>query len=130
MSGTSKSRRSAILAEMGLAPVWRLRARGAASARAEAAAARTDSGAAVERVHELQFQRPQAEVTLARADARAMGIAAGDTVTVSTDGASVDLRARLSNTQREGVALIADEHSQGLRGSVAITPSPRNEATA
>jgi DNA polymerase len=33
---------------MGLSPVWRLRARGTASAPAEAAAARTDSGAAVE----------------------------------------------------------------------------------
>jgi uracil-DNA glycosylase family 4 len=48
MSGTRKSRRTAILAEMGLSPVWRLRARGAASAQAEAAAARTDSGAAAE----------------------------------------------------------------------------------
>ena len=49
MSGTRKSRRTAILAEMGLSPVWRLRARGAASAEAEPAAARTDSAAAVER---------------------------------------------------------------------------------
>jgi uracil-DNA glycosylase family 4 len=48
MSGARKSRRTAILAEMGLSPVWRLRARGAARAQAEAAAARTDSGAAAE----------------------------------------------------------------------------------
>ncbi len=33
------------------------------------------SGPAVERVPELQFQRPQPEVELPRADARAMGIA-------------------------------------------------------
>ena len=88
------------------------------------------SGPAVERVPELQFQRPQAEVTLPRADARAMGIAAGDTVTVSANGTSLELRARLSNELREGVALIAEEHAQGLSGSIAITPSPRNEARA
>ena len=88
------------------------------------------SGAAVERVPELQFQRPQAEVTLARSYARANGISNGDLVTVSSNGTSIELRANLSNELREGVALIADEHSQGLRGSISITPSPRNEATA
>jgi len=88
------------------------------------------SGPAVERVPELQFQRPQAEVTLARADARALGIAAGDTVTVSTNGTSVELRARLSNELRAGVVLVAEEHAQGLSSSVAIALSPRNEAKA
>ena len=43
------------------------------------------SGPAVERIEELQFQRPSAEVELARADATARGIANGDTVTLSGD---------------------------------------------
>jgi hypothetical protein len=51
-------------------------------------------------------------------------------VTVASNGTSVQLRAKLSNDVRDGVALIADEHTQGLRGSISITPSPRNEATA
>jgi anaerobic selenocysteine-containing dehydrogenase len=86
------------------------------------------SGPAVERVPELQFQRPPAEVLLSRTYARANGIANGDPVTVSSNGTSVQLRARLSTDVRDGVALIADEHSQGLHGSIAITRSPRNPA--
>ncbi len=43
MSGARKSRRTAILAEMGLAPVWRLRTRGAAQAQPQAASADADS---------------------------------------------------------------------------------------
>jgi len=43
------------------------------------------SGPAVERVPELQFQRPQADVTLARSYARERGINAGDLVTVSSN---------------------------------------------
>ena len=88
------------------------------------------SGPAVERVPELQFQRPPAEVTLARSYATAKGIANGDLVTVSSNGTSIELRAKLSNELREGVALIADEHTQDLRGSISIAPSPRNEANA
>ncbi|MBV8256999.1 MAG: molybdopterin-dependent oxidoreductase, partial [Actinobacteria bacterium] len=78
------------------------------------------SGAAVERVMELQFQRPQAEVRLARADARAAGIANGDLVAVSQNGHSVELRAALSSEVREGVALVAAEHAQGLAGNVKV----------
>ena len=53
------------------------------------------SGPAVERVEELQFQRPQAEVELSRADAERLGIKTGDEVTLSGGGASVTLRARV-----------------------------------
>jgi NADH-quinone oxidoreductase subunit G len=87
------------------------------------------SGPAVERVPELQFQRPAAEVTLARTYARAQGISNGDLVTISSNGTSLELRAKLSNELRDNVALVADEHSQGLSGSVSLTLSPRNEAT-
>jgi NADH-quinone oxidoreductase subunit G len=78
------------------------------------------SGPAVERVAELQFQRPAEEARLARADARARGIAGGDLVALSQDGRSVRLRARLSDDVREGVVLVAAEHAQGLAGNVAI----------
>src|SRR5438034_474517 len=88
------------------------------------------AGPAVERVPELQFQRPRAEVLLARADARDLGVTTGDVVTVSSNGTSVSLRARLSKQQRAGVALVPREHSQGLSGSVHIALSTPQEAEA
>src|SRR4029077_19890780 len=44
------------------------------------------SGAAVERVAELQFQRPQPELELSADDARRRKIATGDLVTVGANG--------------------------------------------
>jgi NADH-quinone oxidoreductase subunit G len=88
------------------------------------------SGPAVERVPELQFQRPQAQAIIARADARARGIAAGDAVTLSRNGISIQLQARLSNEVRAGVVLVAEEHTQDLRGSVDLALSTPQEAPA
>src|SRR5581483_4637609 len=88
------------------------------------------SGAAVERVTELQFQRPAEEVRLAPADARALGVSAGDTVTLSQNGHSLRLRARVSGEVRSGVALVAAEHAQGLVGNVALALSTPEEAKA
>ena len=88
------------------------------------------SGPAVERIPELQFQRPQAEVRLARTDARAKGISNGDLVTLSRNGTSIELRASLSNDVRAGVALVAVKHAQGLSGSVDLALSPKSEASA
>ncbi|HET8608014.1 MAG TPA: molybdopterin-dependent oxidoreductase [Gaiellaceae bacterium] len=79
------------------------------------------SGPAVERVPELQFQRPAAEVELARADAKRLGIAAGDTVRVSHDGSSVELTAHLSRTLPEGVVRVAREHAGELEHDVEVT---------
>ena len=78
------------------------------------------SGAAVERVPELQFQRPEAEIELAPADAAARKIATGDTVTVSHNGTSLELRARVSRELREGVARVASEHAGELGGRVEV----------
>ena len=50
------------------------------------------SGPAVERVPELDFQRPAAEVELAAADAAKRGLASGDQVLVRSNGTSVELR--------------------------------------
>ena len=55
------------------------------------------SGPAVERVSELQFQRPRAEVELSAADAERRGIATGDDVTLTGGGATVT-RARRAST--------------------------------
>jgi NADH-quinone oxidoreductase subunit G len=79
------------------------------------------SGPAVERVPELQFQRPAAEVELARADAARLGLANGDTVRVSHNGTSVELRAQLSRTLPAGVVRIAAEHAGELELDVEVT---------
>jgi predicted molibdopterin-dependent oxidoreductase YjgC len=78
------------------------------------------SGAAVERVPELQFQRPAPEVELAADDARSREIANGDAVTVSSNGTSTQLRARLNRRLARGVVRIADEHARGLEARVEV----------
>jgi len=71
-------------------------------------------------VPELQFQRPAAEVELARDDARRLGIASGDAVRVSHNGTSVELRARIDGALRAGVVRIAAEHAGELGGRVEV----------
>ncbi|MBM2823133.1 MAG: nuoG [Thermoleophilia bacterium] len=78
------------------------------------------SGPAVERVAQLEFQRPHAEVELAAADAERRGIASGDTVLVRSNGTSVELRARVNRKLIEGVARIADEHASDLHAAVEV----------
>jgi anaerobic selenocysteine-containing dehydrogenase len=85
------------------------------------------SGPAVERVPELQFQRPRPEVTLNREYAERQGIRTGDEVTISQNGTSLNLRAVLSRSVRPNVALIAREHAQGVSGSVHLA-SPKARA--
>ncbi len=79
------------------------------------------SGPAVERVPELQFQRPEAEVEVSRDDAQRLGIANGQTVTVRSNGTSVELRARLTRELSSGVARIPAEHAVGLEGRVEVS---------
>ena len=78
------------------------------------------SGPAVERTPELEFQRPRGEVELARADARARGIAAGDTVTVSSNGTSVALRARIAQDLNAGSVRIAQPDAGDLHPLVEV----------
>ena len=78
------------------------------------------SGPAVERVPELQFQRPAPEVELAHADAERRQIATGDTVSVRSNGTSVELRARVSRTLAAGTARIAEEHAADLHRDVEV----------
>jgi NADH-quinone oxidoreductase subunit G len=77
-------------------------------------------GPAVERVPQLQFQRPAAEVELAYEDATSRGIQSGSTVTVSSNGTSRTLRARVNRRLRKGVARIPSEHAEGLEDRVEV----------
>jgi NADH-quinone oxidoreductase subunit G len=79
------------------------------------------SGPAVERVPELQFQRPGPEVELSIDDARRRGIRTGDEVVVRSNGTSATLRARLNRQLAAGVVRIADEHAQELHARVEVT---------
>ena len=79
------------------------------------------SGPAVDRVPELEFQRPQPEVELSREDAERLGITTGQTVTVRANGTSVELRARLSRELAAGVARIPDVHAGDLEGRVEVS---------
>ena len=78
------------------------------------------SGAAVERVPELQFQRPGPEIELSADDASRRGIAAGDEVSVRSNGVSVTLRARLSRRLAPGVVRVAHEHAGELGTRVEV----------
>jgi NADH dehydrogenase/NADH:ubiquinone oxidoreductase subunit G len=78
------------------------------------------SGAAVERTPELQFQKPDAEVHLAPADAKERGIANGQTVTVSSNGTSLELRARIAKDLASGVVRIAQDHAGDLHEFVEV----------
>jgi NADH-quinone oxidoreductase subunit G len=73
------------------------------------------SGSAVERIPELQFQRPGSTATLSRADARTRGIRDGDTVVVRHNGTSVELRARVRSDLQAGAVLVPEEHAGALR---------------
>jgi NADH-quinone oxidoreductase subunit G len=78
-------------------------------------------GAAVERITQLQFQRPPAEIELAHEDAGTRGIANGETVVVTSNGTSRELRARISRRLRAGVVRMAEEHARGLEDHVQVT---------
>jgi NADH dehydrogenase/NADH:ubiquinone oxidoreductase subunit G len=78
------------------------------------------SGPAVERVRELQFQRPQAEAELSADDAKRAGVANGDQVTLTAGEQSVTLRARVNRRLRSGIVRVAEEHAGGLQGPVAV----------
>jgi NADH-quinone oxidoreductase subunit G len=78
------------------------------------------SGAQVERVPELEFQRPSAELELAAADAAKRAIEDGDVVVVRSNGTSVELRARVNRKLLAGVARVAEEHAGDLHPTVEV----------
>ena len=78
------------------------------------------SGPLVERVAELGFQRPEAEIELAAADAERREIGNGDVVDVRSNGTSLALRARLNRRLMPGVVRIAEEHAGDLHPTVEV----------
>jgi NADH-quinone oxidoreductase subunit G len=78
------------------------------------------SGPEVERVAELQFQRPAREAALSPEDAERRGIATGDSVTLRSNGTSVELRARVDRRLVTGVVRVADEHAADLHQAVEV----------
>jgi hypothetical protein len=78
------------------------------------------SGPAVERTPELDFQRRDGEIQLARADARARKISDGDTVRVSSNGTSVTLRARIARDLPPGAVRIPRDDAAGLHELVEV----------
>ncbi len=79
------------------------------------------AGPTVERVPELEFQRPEPEVELSTADAELLDIASGDAVLVRSNGTSVELRARVSRRLMDGVVRVAEEHAADLHPSVEVS---------
>jgi predicted molibdopterin-dependent oxidoreductase YjgC len=80
------------------------------------------SGAAVERVPELQFQRAEPELGISRPDARERGIRNGDEVTLRHNGTSVTLTARLRDDLRRGVVICPEPFGDEFRtGPVEVT---------
>jgi NADH-quinone oxidoreductase subunit G len=78
------------------------------------------SGAAVERVDELQFQRPAPEVELSERDATRLGVTRGDPVSLRSNGTSVELRAAINKRLKTGVARVAEEHARDLHPIVGV----------
>ncbi len=78
------------------------------------------SGVAVERTPELAFQRPERDVWLSPEDARKRKIRNGAAVTVSSNGTSVELRARIARDLVPGAVRIAEDHAAGLHATVEV----------
>jgi predicted molibdopterin-dependent oxidoreductase YjgC len=78
------------------------------------------SGPAVERVAELQFQRPGAEIELSPDDVKSLGVEPGLPVTVRSNGTSIELRARVNRTLVKGVARVPADHAEGLGTHVEV----------
>jgi NADH dehydrogenase/NADH:ubiquinone oxidoreductase subunit G len=79
------------------------------------------SGAAVERTRELAFQAPDAEVQISAADAKARGIRNGQAVSVSSNGTSIELRARIARDLSDGAVRIPRERAGDLHPAVEVT---------
>jgi len=79
------------------------------------------SGPSVERVPELRFQRPDHAIELSPKDASVRGIESGDVVRVSSNGTSVELRARVNKRLLAGVVRAPAEHVAGLEAGVEVT---------
>ncbi|HZQ66302.1 MAG TPA: molybdopterin-dependent oxidoreductase [Gaiellaceae bacterium] len=81
------------------------------------------SGPGVERVQELQFQRPERTIELSPHDARIRNIATGDQVVVRSNGTAVPMEARVNKHLVEGAVRAAEEHVRELDEAVEVSSS-------
>jgi len=79
------------------------------------------SGPAVERVPELQFQRPDPEIELSARDAEVRHIATGEEVVVRSNGTSVRMRARVNRQLVVGAVRAPEEHVRDLDQAVEVS---------
>jgi NADH-quinone oxidoreductase subunit G len=78
------------------------------------------TGPAVERVPELQFQRPEPVVELSTHDARRLGVASGEEIDVRSNGTSARLRVSVNRRLTAGVARVAEDHAGDLGPTVQV----------
>jgi NADH-quinone oxidoreductase subunit G len=78
------------------------------------------SGPAIDRVPELHFQRPGAEIELSPDDARRLNVGNGQPVRVSSNGTDVELRARITRAVAAGVARVPSDYAEGLGTHVQV----------
>jgi NADH-quinone oxidoreductase subunit G len=78
------------------------------------------SGPEVDRVPELQFQRPGPEVEVSADDADRRGIATGDPVEVTSNGTSIQLLARVNRKLLKGVVRIPADYAHDLARRVEV----------
>jgi predicted molibdopterin-dependent oxidoreductase YjgC len=79
------------------------------------------SGPTVERVEELQFQRPDPVIELSAHDAEIRHVSTGDEVVVRSNGTSVTMRARVNKALIDGAARAAEEHVRELDQAVEVS---------
>jgi len=79
------------------------------------------SGPVVERVPELQFQRPEPEIELSVRDAEMRHISSGEEVVVRSNGTSVQMRARINRQLVDGAVRASEEHVRELEEAVEVS---------
>jgi NADH-quinone oxidoreductase subunit G len=79
------------------------------------------SGPAVERIPELQFQRPEPVIELSVRDAEVRHIATGEKVVVRSNGTSVQMRARINRQLVDGAVRAPEEHVRDLEDAVEVS---------
>jgi NADH-quinone oxidoreductase subunit G len=79
------------------------------------------SGPAVERIPELQFQRPEPVIELSVRDAEVRHISTGEEVVVRSNGTSLPMRARVNRQLVDGAVRAPEEHVRDLEEAVEVS---------
>jgi NADH-quinone oxidoreductase subunit G len=79
------------------------------------------SGPAVDRIPELNYQRPGPDVELSPEDARRLGVSNGQLVHVKSNGTSVELRARVTRELAAGAVRVPRPYAGDLGTHVEVS---------